>query len=417
MAEKDKNDQIKRLYGNLHLVPFTMIDLAERRNESESGSYHFSNPRHLTEFGENQTLHNKESHQLMIDSIRDMGLLNPIAVRIINGRAQLIAGESRYRAIAWLTNKKEKVKDPNSGKLNESTGCCEYSYHPANEVYGMVPCQIFDGSTDLEALAISYAENRIRQQLSDGHDVALLRELRADEDIEDSKICTILCKEPQWVRETDKLISGLDSETLTAFCENRINREAAKKLLKECETDEHRQAVLKKTISISEQVAKEQAEKLDEYIEAALEQEEIFDGEAAAQEHLGDEPAAAEAREKAEKAKKKAKKGKADKNKVKATGKSKHVDQATHDLTGSAPPKCLRGPKIVKHYQEPLLELLVEDNIRGNVVKGHDNSYNLSVQAVELAVRIVEGIVNGDTDVHSMLKETYKKKKKEEEED
>ena len=99
----------------------------------------------------------------------------------------------------------------------------------AHIAYEFIPCQIFDCSSDLEAAVLSWAENKNRIDLTEGHEISAVAELRRF-DVDDEQILKTLQKDSKWLKETDDLISCLDEETLNLVCENRIKRHAAIKI-------------------------------------------------------------------------------------------------------------------------------------------------------------------------------------------
>ena len=401
------SEDIKHLYGTLFLVKFDKLKLPEKSEDEDKG-YQFLNPRTITDSGMEQA-YDKKGMKGMRDSIRDVGLLNPLVCRWIDHEGeevpQIVAGESRHRALSYLIGKKEKVKDPNSAVFDESKGRVEYSYRPANEVYEYIPCQIYQTEDDLQALELSTTENRVRTNLTEGHDVALVRELRECE-VEDKVILKILGKEAAWLRDTDKLIEGLDHDTLVALCENRIKREAAKKLLA-FDDEEVRQKVLARAIEISEEVAREQITKLDDFIENAEEDAEIATGSVAVARLVDDDEKVEKAEEALAKAEDRIERGEKAKKKVRAVAKSKQVDQAAGEVTGKKPEKCLREPKIRKHYLEVLRPMASSDKASGACHESGGFIY--SVQHMQLALALIQGILEGNTDMYGILKKFYKK--------
>ena len=149
--------------------------------------------------------------------------------RVVDGeKIQLVGGERRYRSLSYLIDKNEFVKDPSSVNVDRK-GNKEYSYKLAGEVYKDVLCQIYNTESDIEALAYSYSENACRKNLNDGHDVAILMELRRHKATDD-QILSVLQKNKMWLRDTDSLVKKLDPATLNELLEGRITRQAAAKL-------------------------------------------------------------------------------------------------------------------------------------------------------------------------------------------
>ena len=218
--------RIKHLYGALHLVPFEMIEVSDPNVGSEG--YQFSNPRLMTEQGQTDLM-DLEMSSVLREDIKNKTLRAPLICRVVDGeKIQLGGGERRYRSLSYLIDKNEFVKDPSSVNVDRK-GNKEYSYKLAGEVYKDVLCQIYNTESDIEALAYSYSENACRKNLNDGHDVAILMELRRHKATDD-QILSVLQKNKMWLRDTDSLVKKLDPATLNELLEGRITRQAAAKL-------------------------------------------------------------------------------------------------------------------------------------------------------------------------------------------
>ena len=148
-----------------------------------------------------------------------------------------------------MIDKNEFVKDPSSVNV-DSNGKKEYSYKLAGEVYKDVLCQIYNTQSDIEALAYSYSENACRKNLNDGHDVAILMELRRHKATDD-QIISVLQKNKMWLRDTDNLVKKLDPATLNELLEGRITRQAAAKL-SEIEDIDDRAEIRQKAGAVSD---------------------------------------------------------------------------------------------------------------------------------------------------------------------
>jgi ParB-like chromosome segregation protein Spo0J len=206
----------KHLSGNLYLLPFASIRTPDR------------NPRLLTEKGQADLVDKTLSSQLR-ESIKKNTLLNPLVCRWVkegdNLVPMVIGGDRRHRALHYLVSKKEMVSDPRVSRVGED-GQMTNHQAPAHEAYEFVTCQVFMCSDDLQALALSWAENKNRVNLTDGHEIAELIQLR-DNGATDAQIMEILQQDQKWLAETDRLIASLDSMTLADLMENRIDRNGA----------------------------------------------------------------------------------------------------------------------------------------------------------------------------------------------
>lgn len=219
-------DSIQHLHGSLYLVPFTLIELPEP--DGDKPGYQFQNPRSVTDRGQND-LHCGLLASSLREDIKNKGLMSPLICRCLpKGRIQLVGGDRRYRALSLLMRDQSMVVDTSSIVENKD-GSVEYGWRMANYVYENVLCQIYFADSDLEALAFSYAENHCRVNFNDGHDVAMLLQLRKHK-ADDDKIMHILQKGHEWLSEMDSLVSKLDERTLHDLCEGKISLDAAKKL-------------------------------------------------------------------------------------------------------------------------------------------------------------------------------------------
>ena len=221
------SEKFKHLYGSLFAVPFNAILTPDNEDDDEL-EYKFRNPRLLTDAGQAAFL-DKAACANLRESIKNKTLLNPLVCRWveIDGQyvPQLVGGDRRYRAIEFLIRKKEIVTDPRSAKMDDK-GQWQYSKCSADIAYETIPCQIFAVNSDLDALALSWAENKSRIELSEGHEVAEVIKLRKF-DASDERILEILQRDAKWLAETDDLIATLDEDTLSDLLESRIDRASA----------------------------------------------------------------------------------------------------------------------------------------------------------------------------------------------
>lgn len=223
----DLPESVKHLHGTLFLVPFDFIEVPEA--ERDSGRYQFTNPRLITESGQSDIL-DKELFNVLKEDIKNKTLMVPLICRYVKETKsiQLVGGDRRYRVLSALIKDREFVRD--ASNIIEGEDGYEYGWRTADLVYENVVCQVYNVDNDLDALAYSYSENACRKNLSDGHDVALLMELRKYKATDD-QIISILQKNKLWLRDTDHLVKKLDANSLNDLLEGRINRLAAIKLI------------------------------------------------------------------------------------------------------------------------------------------------------------------------------------------
>jgi len=209
----------RHLTGNLFMVPFSSI-LAPKNN-----------PRLLTERGQSDIVDKNLSSQLR-ESIKKNTLLNPLVCRWVKDgdkvAPMVVGGDRRYRSLDFLIRKKEMVADPRTPKVNEK-GELMSRTAPADEAYEFVPCQIFMCRDDLDALVLAWAENKTRINLTDGHEIVEVIQLR-DNGASDAKIMEVLQQDSKWLSDTDRLIASLDSHTLADLIEGRLDRNSAVEL-------------------------------------------------------------------------------------------------------------------------------------------------------------------------------------------
>lgn len=285
----------KHLYGSLFTVPFAAIKTPDV-DEERPDEYKFENPRMLTEKGRSELLDKRLSAELR-ESIKNCTLLNPLVCRWVPDGddfvPMLVGGDRRYRAIDFLIRKKELVTDPRSVELDEQ-GEWVYSECPANEAYEFIPCQVFACNNDIEALVLSWAENKGRINLTDGHEIAEVMKLQsygASDDI----ILDVLQQDGKWLSETVNLIEKLDTDTLADLLENRINRASACELMN-IEDQEVREKVRIAANESAKEAAGRKIKRFQKEVLSALEKKEIAEGSLADAEFHEDDEAQEEAK-------------------------------------------------------------------------------------------------------------------------
>ena len=292
-------DRSKHLYGALFAVPFDAIRTPDADEDEvlEPSQYRFKNPRMLTEKGQSELLDKRLSAELR-ESIKHRTLLNPLVCRwVLDGDQyypQLVGGDRRYRCLDFLIRKKEIVTDPHSLQLNDR-GQWIYTQCSADEAYETIPCQVFAVNDDLEALALAWAENKGRINLTEGHELAEVMKLRKV-GASDEKILEILQQDEKWLAQSDSLIGNLDVDTLADLLENRINRESALELCS-IEDESLRNKVRIAANEVSKEACNRKLKRIQRQIEAALDQKEIAEGSVADAEFQQDEDAVQDAKD------------------------------------------------------------------------------------------------------------------------
>ena len=412
-------DGVTHLHGAMYLVRFDLLQVPNPDAKSEGEGqkqYEFRNPRTLTEKGQS-VLFDKQKSQEMRDSIRERTLLTPFICRWRNKTVQMVGGERRHRAVYWLIHKKELVKDARSLKFNEDMEP-QYDYRPADQVYEFVLCQIYHASNDLDALALSYTENDCRVNQGPGNDVAMVIELRHC-GATDEKIMSIMAKDEKWLRDTDNLIAGLDEATLRDVIEETIDRDAALELLpiKENYTEEITAKVKEVAKELADKDYKKRFEKLTKKLTEARDEQEIAEGVVAEATFQGSGTNEAEAGlgEATAKVQRIAKDRAGDKPKVtpgNVRGGLRVIvgdeDEGTPAPAsgGACPPttpKALRYAKIKEAYEDVL-----DDLMKKGCKHSEFSGFTVSHDAIKLAKKLVNGIMNGDTECIEIIRLHYK---------
>jgi len=397
----------KHLFGNMYMVPFACIKTPDPEEATE-GEYKFSNPRMLTERGQADLLDKKLSSELR-DSIKNRTLLNPLVCRWVEDGDQLIpmviGGDRRYRALEYLIRKKEVVLDPRGVKGSEEGW--KYGKVPADVAYEFVPCQIFACNSDLQALALAWAENKSRINLTEGHEIAEVVKLRAAK-ATDGQILEILQQDQKWLAETDKLIAGLDASSLADLFEGKIDRQSAIELAA-IEDEDIREKVRNAAHESAAETCQKRIERLQSQIEKALDRKEIAEGNLA----VADTP---KQRKKAQQEIQAAETDAANMAKrrdgMQPVASSRDVRQAARDITGDVPaPKGKRGPKSgPRKMRENRLKEGKEyfTSILRNSGRCPEGTFTAQVDAVKLIIKILdENILVGNHDWAGTLRRHY----------
>jgi hypothetical protein len=416
---------VRHLHGSLYLVRFELLQLSDpevNSSDSQEQKYKFHNPRILTEKGQ-RVLFDKQNSLQIRESIRDKTLMNPFVCRwrfeaenelaVKRLTIQIVGGERRHRAISWLRNKRELVKDPAYTRLNDNLEY-EYEYKPADQVYEYVPCQIYAAKSDIDALSLSYTENDCRINQGEGADVAMVMELRRCL-ASDEEILSAMTKEESWLRDTDHLIEGLMQEALTDLLEDRIDREGALELLKI--RQKFGDEVAGKALAIANDASQKDYERkflrCTERIEEAMTEREIAEGAVEEAKYQGSGVEVAEQVVTESTAKVKRTIGERDREKPTTGG--GHVRNAHRSMTGgthrgSTPPTpkstVLRAQKIQEFYLDPIEELI---RMGGKSTEIDDGEADLD--SLALILKMLRAVMGGDSECMEIIRLHYKKKR------
>lgn len=396
-------------HGTFYSIPFAAIRVPGENSEEpdENGEYRFSNPRTSTESGAHELLFGKKAAAELRASIKKRTLLQPLVCRWQEEGDKLVpvlvGGDRRYRAVDWLIKNKEQVADPRKKKVSPDQDV-EMSYCLAKDAYETLVCQIFSVQDDLEALAISWAENKNRINLTDGHEVAEVIKLRKHR-ASDTQILEILQRDEKWLAETDRLVSKLDAETLSNLIENRIDRHAALALL-QIPDQETRKEVLEKANDLADEKHKKKKEKAKKVVTSALDEQEEAEGLIADYEFSETQDGLDEAKHAAEEASQKVRKSLKKLQDIQPITTTRDVNKAKSELSDKLDPdekliRCLSARKINLGI-EYLSEL-----IRDEGVCQHGN-FKADVNALNLVIKILkDNVLANDVDFAATLEEHY----------
>lgn len=407
----------KHLYGSLFSILFSEIRTPDVDENDEFQDYIFDNPRKNTMRGQQELLDKKLSCELR-DSIKHKTLLNPLVCRWIQDGdtyyPQLVGGDRRYRALDFLIRKKEIVVDPRSVSMNDR-GDWEYSQCPADEAYESVLCQVFAVNNDLDALALSWAENKGRINLTDGHEVAEVIKLRKF-DASDERILEILQQDEKWLAETENLIAELDVDTLSDLLEGRIDRGSALALANISNLDQ-RSKVREAANNASSEACEKRIKRLQKQVEIALDEVEIAEGSLADAEYQEDEEAIAKAEVGIKEAAKKVKRTIKERDATVPVTTSKDVRKAAVSLgesrsgdasnNGEDRVRILSMKKIMEGSE--YFDALISAN--GRCLEG---TFIVPVEPLKFVRKILNNILTNDADFASTVRGHFKKSAKEE---
>lgn len=392
---------VEQVSGTFYKIPFDLIQTSDDYDEEEGGSQLvFENPRRLTKKGDAELTDKQLSLELR-ESIKKHTLLSPLICRWAQDEEgyypQLVGGERRYRALSYLRTKKELVNDPNNVRMNDK-GEWEYARSSADKVYGKVLCQVFAVNSDLDALALAWAENKNRINLSEGHEIAEVMKLR-EFDATDEKILEILQRDEKWLRETDNLIENLDENTLKDLIECRIDRGSAKELA-EIEDLDVREKVRVEANEVAEEFSHRKKSRFQKRVDEALKDQEIARGNLAFVDDTKDKE---DAQEQVDEAEQRVKRTVKERDEIKPVTTRTEVKKAkakvTQEQTGEDRlPRVLSAKKIMKGME------LVNQCLDANGLDP-EGAFEIPTQALHLLSMIIkENILAGNADFGDTMK-------------
>lgn len=409
----DLPESVKHLHGTLYLVPFSLIEIPEA--EKDADNYQFTNPRLITESGQ-QDLMDQDLFNCLKEDIKEKTLMVPLICRYVSETksVQLVGGDRRYRALSSLIEDKALVRDPSSVVMSEDNKM-EYGFRSANYVYENVICQIYNVDNDLDALAYSYSENACRKNLSDGHDVALLMELRKYK-ASDDQILRILQKSKLWLRDTDNLVKKLDPASLNDLLEGRINRLAAIKLADIDDIGE-RNEIRETANQISEERNESKGNRDIRRLDRAIRKKEIAEVELQVAEQNDDDVEIEIAQTNLESANIKVSDAVTRQRETRNVTKGKDVDSAMKGSkvtsTEAKPIKSLKQSVIKENYIDYLTKVYKNDGVCTEETPQYTIPKQVSRKdLLMVAIRIAKGIHNGEENCVKILQKCFSPKTK-----
>jgi len=403
-------ESVKHLHGPMYLVPFDLIEIPE--GNSESKTYEFSNPRPSTESGKRDLL-DAEMSAMLRDDIKQKGLIVPLICRYVEeeDKIQLVGGERRYRALSYLIDNEISVRDTSKIIVGKS-GKKEYAWGNAKDIFAFVQCQIYHTQDDFEALAYSYSENACRKNFNEGHDIALMLELRRYK-ASDDKILNVLQKNKTWLKEVEELVKKLDPATLNDLLEGRINALAASKL-SEIDDVEQRTKVRNKANLLSDSWNRIKEIQNDRRLEKATRIQDIATVEVKVAEMNGEAKEIVEAKKTLENAKVKVADAVSRKKENAKATRGKDVVAAIRSVGISAADsnvkKSLNQKKINSNYIDYLSRVQRNDCSCLESEPLFEIPETIEKQdVIKTIIKIVKGIHDGEEDCSKILKKCFPK--------
>lgn len=396
-------DGIKHLYGNLYLVPFKSIDIVTETKNKKETKYSFLNPRLLTEKGQ-KSLTNKEYSLRLRNDIKQHGMMNPFVCVWFekDGKMcpKLIGGHNRANALSKLMSDNEDVKDiskeqPSMMTLTSSKEIVFLDeFASASKVYEFVVCTIYAVDEELDSLELAYSENNCRENLTVGHDIAILKEL-ISVNARDEKIIKILQKDDKWLRSVKSLLEKVDSQTLDDLIEDRITLESAFELIK-INDMEIRHNVRDSAIQESMEDYEKKVDRIKKQITSSLIEKDIQEGNVVEAKFRNDKTKLVEAEDAIQEIEQKNQRlsSKVQSMQPKATIKNVKNARTSHNVS-NVQKRGLKGKSIqmIYEYINGLLELAEANNDQTIIGK------------LQLCCRLTKSILDGDQNWKNIFSE------------
>jgi len=386
---------VKPIEGNLASVKIDVLEVADFAGAADE-EFAYSNPRHFSPGrpGIDGKGLDRDSMKELRDAIKDKGLFKPLMVRILErgGKKvyQIIAGERRWRACKKLNEDDEQCFNPVTGKVE-----------PGSQVYESVECRLYEDIDDKEAMKMAFLENSTSVNIGEAANLNLFRYWR-DHGFDDQTIMDCTKKTVAWVRHMD-IISGLDAETLTAYCQSQINQTVALQLAN-VEDKKERVKILHEACAYAEGRAKETIDKAQEELGEAVKDAELAQGTLKIAEYDG----TVDKNKAKDRVATTVKKVKAKRKKVKEAvqqGQAKAGDmvKAQIKVTGKPPKKintALRTVAIQQLIVDEVDKLIEADGEKDGIVVA-------PVEALEIVKHTAEAISRGEKNLYNILADIF----------
>lgn len=391
-TQDEVSADIIHLHGDLYRVKYDLIEYADGNFNITGKKLVFQNPRHISTnsgkpLGEG---FGKAAMDELFHALVTEGMKNPLSCRWLPGKnkVQLVDGERRKRCIDKLRKENPMVHVPSTG---ETVSAVEH--------YEYIDCRIEEMS-DESALKHAISMTESSKHFGEGALVLLVQHLR-NHNMDDKTILSIMSKSASWLKQSDDILQ-LDKESLAAFCNNKINRTVALRLLT---VDEKKRSILlDKSSEISKARIEKEIEKHDLQIEEA--QQELQEVEKEAAEVAGRPRKEKKVSKKISMARDKVDQKVKEKEEVQEKGTAKvilkdlQLAAQEEGLTEEVKPKPLSAVKIQKCYLDVINKLIDNDG-----VDEESEDIVLESQNLELAKIICEGILQGYEDIIALILE------------
>jgi len=216
----------------------------------------FKNPRTYTNPG-----FSPEKMAELRRAIAKDGLKQPLEVRLVNNRVELVAGERRLRSILELLRTKTPCYNRNTKQME-----------PADKVYTEVCCVVIDANDDKDAIRQAVLENLLHEHLTD-YELLLQCKRMEEAGFTRSEQAETFGKSEAWISQSHSLLNT-NKRVLDCMEKGTLGRTQALRFLQISadKIDEVLDGALKENVyqlEVREQTALNEQDKAFETIEEA----------------------------------------------------------------------------------------------------------------------------------------------------